>query len=85
MSKNLKLKVEITKDGANTVTLAPQALMCAPPPADRWKATFKVRGAEISFRSYREDRDRALVEMVVLLHQYIEEPFGVQLLDIVRL
>lgn len=75
------------KFASNTTALLTPAMemkVCEPP-KDKWLGTFKIRGAEIRYRSYIEDRDHALVEMMILIHQVVQEPYGIRLVDLVRL
>lgn len=56
-----------------------------PMPPDRWEGAFSVRSATITIRSYLKSRDHALVEMMKLLHQYIQEPVMLSLKSLTRL
>jgi hypothetical protein len=56
-----------------------------PMPRDRWEGTFEIRAAKLSFRSYHTKRDAALIEMVTLCHQYLQEPWTPKLLAMKRL
>lgn len=87
MSKKNKAgdaKFRFSSEAVNLMTPAAEVKVSAPPP-NKWSAMFKCRAAKIQMYSYLDDRDQALVEMTVLLHQYLQEPYGIRLEGMIRL
>ena len=56
-----------------------------PMPPDRWEGTFQIRAAKMIFRSYHKNRDAALIEMVSLCQQYLQDYWTPKLLQMKRL
>ena len=83
-AKPKKLDLTFGSSAVNIVSPAVEMKVSAPPP-DKWMGIFKVRSTEVHLKSYQEDRDQALVEMVCLLHQQFQDFYGCKVLGLIRL
>lgn len=88
MSKKIKASFKVANTGATNlfwdsgtanVTSAMGIAKVEPPPRPRWAAAFNVRSLYITVRSAQRNRDKALLEMLQLLHNDLKEPWGITL------
>jgi hypothetical protein len=84
MSKKNKATFTVSNNAVGITT--PQMDVCVKEvPPDKWLTVFKVRGVTVEIKTNTEDRDEALVECAMRVHDLMKEPFGIRFKGMVRI